>query len=139
MAGSNDTVIVEILNGVAGFDGLGGPVIGTSNPVLVNTPGFHQTIHFDFPLGVMLEPGQTYVALLSAPGGILGVSHTADLYAGGQFLHQGVALNSFPRDRDMIFSEGSTSAIPEPTTVWLIALGFAAVVVYRKVGAKIWA
>jgi len=49
MAGDNDVVVVQILDGVVGFDGLGGTVIATSNAVVVTTPGFHQTIHFDFP------------------------------------------------------------------------------------------
>jgi hypothetical protein len=90
MGDFNATDIVEILNGVVGFDGLGGLVIGTSNPVFVNTPGVHQTIHFDFPLGVMLVPGQTYVALLSRQNGsgVDGVRFTGDLYSGGQFLEQ---------------------------------------------------
>lgn len=133
MGGFSETVIVEILDGVMGFDGLGAPVIGTSNPVLVNTPGVHQIIHFDFPLAVLLVPGQTYVARLFAASGIRGVSHSENFYAGGQFLAQGYAPGSYTSERDMIFREGLS--VPEPTTAWLIALGFGCVFAFTKFGA----
>ncbi len=55
------TVAVQILNGLVGFDGLAGPVIGTSDPAVTETEGRH-TVHFDFPLGIAVTPGETYVA-----------------------------------------------------------------------------
>jgi hypothetical protein len=130
MADAGGTDVVKILDGVVGFDGLGGPVIGTSDPVYVHTPGFHETIQFPFLPGVMLVPGQTYVALLSRQdgSGVEGVSFSDNLYPGGQFLEQGFSLNSF--SRDMIFSEGVT---PEPVTIGLIALGLAVLITLKRV------
>jgi hypothetical protein len=130
MAGDNDVVVVQILDGVVGFDGLGGTVIATSNALVVTTPGFHQTIHFDFPTTVSLVPGQTYVARLFTPGGIEGVSETGDLYGGGQFLHEGIAVGSFPSSRDLIFTEG-LHTVPEPTTLVLFGLGMAGLALNR--------
>ena len=55
------TVVGQILNGVVGFNGLAGPVIGTSDPAVTEIIGRH-TVHFDFPFGVTVTPGETYVA-----------------------------------------------------------------------------
>lgn len=132
MAGDNDVVVVQILDGVVGFDGLGGSVIATSNAVVVATPGFHQTIHFDFPTTVSLIPGQMYVARLFTAGGIEGVSLTNDVYGGGRFFTQGFTIGFFP-SFDMIFTEGlhTDTAIPEPTTLLLFSLGIAGLAINR--------
>lgn len=132
MAGDNDTVAVQILDGVAGFDGLGGPVIATSNPVVVNIPPGHQIIHFDFPGTVNLIPGQTYVARLFTPGGIDGVSLTLNNeYSRGQFLSEGFAIGFFPTTYDMIFTEGLHTPVPEPATLVLFSLGVAGLAIGR--------
>jgi hypothetical protein len=71
------SLTVQILDGMVLFDGLGGPIIGTSNPTYVDTvhpptgTGQHQMIHFDFPTTVSVTPGNTYVFRLS-PGGSVG-------------------------------------------------------------------
>lgn len=129
LMGDDGTDVVKILNGLAGSDGLGGAVIGTSDPVSVHTSIVHELIQFDFPLGVTLMPGETYVALLSHQdgSGVDGVSFSDDLYSGGQFLEQGFSLNSF--SRDMIFSEGLT---PEPAPIALVALGLAAFLILTR-------
>src|SRR5258707_9621588 len=43
------TVVAQILNGVLGFDGLAGPVIGTSDPAVTQAPSGRSNVHFDFP------------------------------------------------------------------------------------------
>lgn len=123
MAGFADTVVVNILDGLVGADGLGGGVIATSDPVAVTTPSGQQTIHFDFSARVALTPGQSYVAQLFTPGGIEGVSWTTgDTYGGGQFLQAGFAPNAFG-GQDLIFAEGVTRPIPAPESGWLFSLG----------------
>lgn len=123
MAGLGQSVVVNLLNGLAGTDGLGGRVIATSEPVTVFTPGIHQIVHFDFPTRVALMPGHSYVAQLFTPGGIEGVSWTGgDAYGGGQFLAAGIAPNSF-QGRDLIFTEGLTQPMPAPESGWLFSLG----------------
>lgn len=123
MGGFNDLVTVDILDGIVGLDGLSGTVIATSNPLIVNnTSGFHEIFHFDFPSTVTLIPGHTYVARLFSSEGIGGVSHMGDSYTGGQFLHQGFDLDVFS-SRDMIFTEGIHSPIPEPAAAWLFCFG----------------
>lgn len=131
MAGFGDTVVVRLLDRLAGSDGLGGALIASSNPVVVSTPGLQQNIHFDFPARVALSPSHTYVAELFTPGGIEGVSWSADTYGGGQFLHEGVAADSFPQGRDLIFTEGLTHPISEPGTEWVFALGLLGLTLQR--------
>lgn len=123
MAGLGQSVVVNILDGLVGVDGLGGRVIATSDPVAVTTPSGHETIHFDFPTRITLTPGRTYIAQLFTPGGIEGVSWTGDTYGGGQFLHEGIALDAFPQGRDLIFTEGLTRPIPTSGAGWLFSLG----------------
>ncbi|EAR20455.1 hypothetical protein [Nitrococcus mobilis] len=123
MAGLGQTVMVNILDGLAGADGLGGPVIATSDPVTVFTLSGPQNIHFDFPARVALTPGQLYVAQLFTPGGIEGVSWTTgDAYGGGQFLQEGLASSDFVA-RDLIFAEGLTYSLSLPESSWLFSLG----------------
>ncbi|MCO6441783.1 MAG: hypothetical protein J5I81_11985 [Nitrococcus mobilis] len=123
MAGLGQTVVVNILDGLAGADGLGGSVIATSDPVTVFTLSGQQNIHFDFPARVALTPGQIYVAQLFTPGGIEGVSWTAgDAYTGGQFLQEGLAPSNLA-GQDLIFIEGLTHPITAPEPGWLFSLG----------------
>jgi len=137
------TVVAQILNGVVGFDGLAGPVIGTSDPAVTETIGRH-TVHFDFPFGVAVIPGETYVArFFSINGdfapGIAGVSITTnDSYTQGLLLEGGVPPGFFSPDYDLIFSEGLTTPIPEPPSNWVVSLCFAAsLFFYRYFRGKI--
>jgi hypothetical protein len=136
------TVVAQILDGVVGFDGLAGPVIGTSDPAVTQAPSGRSTVHFDFPLGVAVTPGETYVAkFFSINGdfapGIAGVSITTnDLYTRGLLLEGGFPPGFFSPDDDLIFSEGLTTPIPEPTATWLVSICFgASLLFYRYVRA----
>jgi hypothetical protein len=102
------------------IDGLEGAVIASSLPVVVSTTSGHETFHFDFPVTVKLTPGITYVARIASSGPLgsdIAVSHSDNLYARGQFLHQGAPVDSFPSTRDMIFTEGLHTAVPEPSSL----------------------
>src|SRR6516225_3503153 len=125
------------------FYGLAGPVIGTSDPAVTETIGRH-TVHFDFPFGVAVTPGETYVArFFSINGdfapGIAGVSITTnDSYTQGLLLEGGVPPGFFSPDYDLIFSEGLTTPIPEPPSSWVVSLCFAAsLFFYRYFRGKI--
>ena len=122
MGSHGDIVTVDILDGVIGLDGLGGPVIGTSDRTLVDSPSGHQIIHFDFPSTVSLTPGNTYMFRLQTPGGIGGISHTDDFYSGGQFLAENYAPSSYVQDRDIFFEEG-IDVIPAPGALLLGSIG----------------
>lgn len=123
MAGLGQSVVVNILDGLAGADGLGGRVIASSEPVVVTTPSGQQLIHFDFPARVALTPGRSYVAQLFTPGGIEGVGWTTgDAYGGGQFLQEGFTPSGFP-EQDLIFAEGLSRPITAPESGWLFSLG----------------
>jgi len=119
---------VQILDGVSGFDGLGGAVLGTSNPVPVDVNN-RQPFQFIFPGGIALTPGDAYVARIfatsgpSAPG-ITGISITINnAYAGGQLLEAGFSDTSpFLVNYDAGFREGLTS-VPEVPTLWAVAVG----------------
>lgn len=129
LGGANATVVVDILGGVSGSDGLGGTVIATSLPVSYNIPSGQQVIHFDFASTVALTPGQTYVARLHNLSGQLFVRHTqGNAYTGGQFLHQGFAPSTFS-GTDLVFREGlhaQLTPVPEPATLALWGVGVVA-------------
>jgi hypothetical protein len=138
------TVAAQILNGVIGFDGLAGPVIGTSDLAVTQAPFGRSTVHFDFPVGVAVTPGQTYVAkFFSINGdfapGIAGVSITTnDSYPRGLLLEGGVPPGFFSPAYDLIFSEGLTTPIPEPNANWLVSLCFgASLFFYRYLKSEI--
>ena len=115
LGGDNSTVVVQLRDGVAGADGLGGNIIAQSQPVLVDMFGSN-FFHFDFPNRVSLVPNQVYVAELLITTGSLGVRHTQnDQYAGGQFLHQDFSPTTFSLT-DLVFKEGLHDAtVPEPS------------------------
>ncbi len=120
MGGSGDIGTVDILDGLLGLDGLGGPVVGTSYPTLVDTHPGHQIVHFDFPSMVNLTPGNTYVfRLQSTPYDIGGISYTDNSYSGGQYLAESYATNDYVHDYDTYFEEGIM--VPAPGA---LALGF---------------
>ena len=126
MGGSGEVVTVSILDGVSGYDGLGGPVIGLSNPTVVDTwrTGGHQVIRFDFPSTVSLTPGNTYVAWLRTPTRIGGISYTDNPYSGGQYLARGYSTTSYVRNFDLVFEEGRmVSAVPVPGALAMTGIG----------------
>jgi hypothetical protein len=117
---------VQILDGVSGFDGLGGAVLGTSNPVFVDVS---RPFQFIFPGGIALTPGDTYVARIFATSGtfapgIAGISITTNnAYAGAQLLEAGFSDTSpFLVNYDAVFREGLTN-VPEVPTLWAVAVG----------------
>lgn len=123
LGGDDSTIVVRLRDSVAGADGLSGSIISQSLPVLVDLTGSH-VFHFDFPARVSLMPGQPYVAELLITTGSLGVRHTqGDVYAGGQFLHQGFSPTVFS-NTDLVFAEG-IHAVNGPTTFTLVGLGWA--------------
>jgi hypothetical protein len=117
---------VQILNGVSGFDGLSGAVLGSSDPA-ATAASSRQPVQFIFPGGIALTPGDTYVARIfstngSVAPGIQGITITTDnAYTGGQLLEAGVSDNSpFLANYDAVFREGLTS-VPEVPTIWAVA------------------
>jgi hypothetical protein len=115
-------VLVDLLEGVVGEDGLAGPVMATSVPTYVKTFGEHDIFCFNFAERVAVVPGQTYVAALRRNPGTptFGFSLTSDTYPGGKLLREGRALDSPLSIYDMIFTEGM---VPEPATLLLLGLG----------------
>jgi hypothetical protein len=119
--GSPATMVVDILNGVSGFNGMDGAVIATSAPVdVISALDGYAIYTFNFASTVSLTPNQTYVARVRSTAGGFGIRMTlGDVYAGGQYL-----LSSEPylytNFYDAIFTEGM---IPEPATISIIALG----------------
>jgi hypothetical protein len=130
---------VQILNGVSGFDGLSGAVLGTSDPAA--TPaGSRQPVRFIFPGGIALTSGETYVArIFSTNGGfapgIAGISITTNnAYTGGQLLQAGVS-SPMSVNYDAVFREGLTS-VPEGPTIWAVASGLPIIVGTRSLLIK---
>jgi hypothetical protein len=120
----------QILDGVAGFDGLGGAVLGTSEPVALNV-NTRLPFQFIFPGGIALIPGDSYVAEIIATSGtfapaLAGVSITTDNeYASGQLLDAGMSDTSpLLANYDAIFQEGLAS-VPEVPTICSVAVGLA--------------
>lgn len=133
---------VQILNGVSGFDGLNGAVLGTSDPAATVEDG-RVPVRFIFPGGISLIPGDTYVAQISSstngPFGpaIEGISITTDnAYKGGQLLEAGVSdTTPYLVNYDAAFQEGTLlqeGTVPEVPTIWLLASGLAVVVGKRS-------
>jgi hypothetical protein len=130
---------VQILNGVSGFDGLSGAVLGTSDPGA--TPvNDRQPVRFIFPGGIALIPGATYVARISSTNGtftpgIAGIGITTDnAYTGGQLLEAGFSVTSPVIDNyDAVFQEGT---VPEIPTIWLLASGLAIIVGKRSLTTR---
>jgi hypothetical protein len=118
---------VQILDGVSGFDGLGGTVLGISIPVPVDVTS-RQPFQFIFPGGVPLTPGNTYVAEIFATSGpfapaLAGISiTTTNAYTGGQLLEAGLSDTSpILANYDAVFREGTN--VPEVPTLWVVAVG----------------
>lgn len=131
LGGSDATVIVQLRDSLAGFDGLGGNIIAQSLPVLVDQLGSHVFL-FNFTDRVFLTPGEVYVAELQIMSGSYGVRHTQNnRYPAGKFLHGGWPHTNFP-NTDLVFSEGLTSPIPIPGAFWLLGSGLIGLVAFRK-------
>jgi hypothetical protein len=121
---------VQILDGVSGFDGLGGAVLGTSDPVTVAVD-HREPFQFIFPGGIALTPGHIYVARIVATSGafapgLAGISVTSNNgYASGQLLEAGIS-DTFSAlvNYDAVFREGLTS-VPEVPTIWVVGAGLA--------------
>lgn len=131
---------VQILNGVSGFDGLSGTVLGTSDPA-VTPVNDRQPVRFIFPGGIALIPGDTYVARIYSTNGtfapgIAGISITTDnAYTGGQLLEAGFSDTSpVIVDYDAVFQEGT---VPEVPTIWLLASGLAIIVGTRSLTNRV--
>lgn len=131
LGGTNTTAIVEILSGLSGADGLGGPIIATSMPTFFTG---NLVVHFDFAGTVPLTPGQTYVARLLNTAGSIGVRHTSgNAYAGGQFLHQGFSPGVFAGN-DLVFAEGlhALATVPEPASAAMWSLAACSLLAWRR-------
>jgi hypothetical protein len=135
LVGSNEdsspvSMVVDILSGVSGTNGMEGAVLAASAPVsVVSALDGYAIYTFNFASTVSLVPGQVYVARVSSLAGNFGIMITAsDVYAGGQYL-----LSSEPylytNFYDAIFAEGM---IPEPTTIVILGFGILSLIRNKK-------
>jgi len=123
-----DSAYVNVLDGISGVDGMGGPVLGTSNTVIYSAQG---VVHFDFPTTIPLTPGQPYVLQLEIQGQSSFNVTYEDQYPGGRAYFKTldlVNLELFFPGFDLVFTEGLH--VPEPSSTCL--LGVFAVGVLRK-------
>ena len=127
--------VVHLRDGVIGADGLAGPILATSAPVVISgsTP---LTYQFVFSSTVALTPGQSYVGHFVAPTNtsVMGFrahdfnSNPTDVYPAGQFVWSGFPVAG--QDRfDMVFTEG---LIPEPVSAGLTLVGVVTVVAAQR-------
>ncbi len=127
-------IVVDLLDGVAGFDGLGGRLIATTLPSFVKTSGGVEIFHFDFASTIPLTPSNTYVGRIRNVGSAtFGVFQSPDTYSGGQYLHGDWPLRRFVI-RDMVFATGVH--IPEPAAATLGLLGMTALVIRWNCGNR---
>jgi len=109
--------LLEIRQG----QGDSGPLLGTSNPVLLPTGLPPTNIEFDFSSVVPLMPGDLYSLVVNNadPGSgsnfLVGYSTAAGYSAGSGF-------GSATGDYDLYFQEGLI--VPEPATLGMLAAGF---------------
>jgi hypothetical protein len=116
LSGLSSTIFVNLRSGLAGPDGLDGPILGTSNSVFLPPDTPNEVRHFDFPNRTLLTPGALYVFEVVGNNGHAGALSTGDKYP------RGVALKEFSADFDMIFAEGLH--VPEPGSMVLSATAF---------------
>jgi hypothetical protein len=116
LTGGN-TVFVNLRNGLAGSGGLDGPIIGTSNTVVIPIDATFEWRHFDFPSRIPLAPGNVYVAELVGVNGHAGRLTLNSSYPLGAALPP----TSFETEWDLVFAEGLH--VPEPSSA-AIALSF---------------
>lgn len=97
-------------------DSVQGPVVGTSEPVVVPS-GTEGAVHFDFSAAVPLEPGRTYalaVAIVDGTGNPMIAGGDDRPYPGGQAVLKG----DTPLGIDFWFRVGADQALPAHTTTW---------------------
>jgi hypothetical protein len=109
LTGGN-SVYVNLRDGLSGTGGLDGPILGTSNTIVIPLEAPFERRHFDFPSRIPLVPGNVYVAELVSTNGFAGRLTLNSSYAAG------VALppTSFEAEWDLVFVEGLH--VPEPST-----------------------
>jgi hypothetical protein len=101
--------------------GTGGSVLATSAPVALNSSTF-QTVEFTLPLTTLI-PGDIYTLYVRPVSGTFGQEYSSsNPYPGGEAFDEfGTA---YP-DIDIVFAEGLTSSVPEPSTWAMMLIGFA--------------
>jgi hypothetical protein len=107
-----NSVFVNLRDGVSGANGLGGPILGTTAAIVIPGDSPIGTRHFDFPSRIALVPGNVYAAEIVGTAGVgfSGSFTRNDLYPPGQSL---VILDP---DEDLVFAEGLH--VPEPATLF---------------------
>ncbi len=100
-----------------------GPLLGTSDAVVLPNDLPPTDVEFNFAITVNLTPGQLYLMYLwgIGDGGNYGIAHASgNGYAGGMMLEG--FWPSFTNAQDLAFSEGFVE-VPEPTSLALLAVG----------------
>jgi hypothetical protein len=105
---------VNLRDGLAGPTGLDGPILGTSNSIMLPPDAPNEMRHFDFPGRIALTPGVKYVFEVIGNKGIAGGLSTGDAYPRGE------GLKEFSPGFDMIFAEGLH--VPEPSSLALFTM-----------------
>ncbi|NJC34466.1 hypothetical protein GGR88_001980 [Sphingomonas jejuensis] len=114
-ASGTAAITVQLYEG-AGFSGA---LLGTSDAVTINTT--LAMTQFTFA-PITLTPGQLYTLRLSSSTGTFAARATENLYARGDYYNaSGVPATAFI---DLIFSEGYSSAVPEPASWAMMISGF---------------
>ena len=124
--GPSSTLQVNLFNG----SGYGGTLLA-STPSLSITNAAFQTIRFDFGGNIALTPGNTYTFQIQVLSGssIFEQEGSPDPYPGGtEFSSTGVAQTNF----DLVFSEGTISAVPEPSTSALFSVAALGLLGFRR-------
>lgn len=97
-------------------DSAQGPVVGTSEPVVVPS-GTEGPVHFDFSVPAALEPGRTYALAVTVVGGtgnpMIGGGDDRP-YPDGQAVLQG----NKPLGIDFWFRTGADQVLPAHATTW---------------------